>query len=417
MRTKLKEKVNFTFRALKHRNYKLFFWGQCISLIGTWIQQIAVSWLVYNLTHSALLMGVIVFVGSLPALVLSPFAGVFADRVNKYRALIAVQSLFMLQAFVLAILTMTGVVNIWYVLLLNVFAGIVMTFDMPLRQAFVVKLVEGSEDLVNAISLNSTIFNLARLIGPAIAGILIAKLGEGICFLANSLSYIAVIASFFMMRIEVSPQKKDFKTHVLEELSEGIKYAFNSIPIRIIIIYMATVSLFGMFYPLLMPIYAKEILHGDAQTMGFLMSSAGIGALCGALYLAGRKSYIGLEKWVSLSSISFALGLLGLNFVDKFSIALVLLFMIGFGFVIIMAAGNTLIQHLVEDDKRGRIMSLFMMAFMGTAPVGSLCSGAIAHKIGVPHTFLLSGLVMLVAAIIFSTKWKHFKDPNIYLNT
>lgn len=410
---KLKGKVGFTFRALKHRNYKLFFFGQCISLIGTWIQQIAVSWLVYRLTHSALLMGFIVFCSSLPSLLLSPFAGVFVDRINKYKALIVVQALFMLQAFILAVLTMTGVINIWHVICLNIFAGFIMTFDMPLRQAFVVKLVEGSEDLVNAISLNSTIFNLARLIGPAVAGILIAKTGEGICFLVNSLSFIAVIISFFMMEINV-PVQRAYKSDVLKELSEGVKYAFNSIPIRIIILYMGTVSLFGMFYPLLMPIYAKEILHGDAQTMGFLMSSAGIGALFGALYLAGRKSINGLEKWVSLASLLFALGLLGLNFVDKFPLALGLLFMIGFGFVIIMASCNTLIQHLVEDDKRGRVMSLYTMAFMGTAPFGSLCSGAIAHNIGVPHTFLLSGLIMLVVAFIFSTKHKYFKDSKIY---
>lgn len=411
--SKFKNKVESTFRALKYRNYKLFFYGQCISLIGTWIQQIALNWLVYRLTHSALMMGVTVFAVTIPSLFLSPFLGVIVDRVNKYRALIITQTIFMILAGVLGILTITNTVQIWHIVVLGVLMGITNTFDMPLRQAFVVNLVEDTQDLSNAISLNSTIFNLARLIGPAIGGMLIANVGEGLCFIINALSYIAVIYAFFAMKIKSIATHKISENNMIKELSEGIKYAFNNKPIRITLIYLAISSLFGMFYPLLMPIYVKEILHGGAQTLGFLMSASGIGALLGALYLAGRKNVKGLEKWICLASIFFGVGLLGLNFTNKTIIALLLLFITGYGMVIIIAACNTLTQHFVDNDKRGRIMSLYSMAFMGTAPLGSLCSGAIAEKIGVPHTFLISGVTMLFAAYLFYRNIKHIRYENI----
>lgn len=410
---KFKNKVESTFRALKYKNYKLFFYGQCISLIGTWIQQIALNWLVYRLTHSALMMGVTVFAVTIPSLFLSPFLGVIVDRVNKYRALIITQTIFMILAGVLGILTITNTVQIWHIVVLGVLMGITNTFDMPLRQAFVVNLVEDTQDLSNAISLNSTIFNLARLIGPAIGGILIANVGEGLCFILNAISYIAVIYAFFAMKIKSIAAYKTDGNNMLKELSEGIKYAFNNKPIRITLIYLAISSLFGMFYPLLMPIYVKEILHGGAQTLGFLMSASGVGALLGALYLAGRKNVKGLEKWICIASVLFGVGLLGLNFTNKTLIALLLLFITGYGMVIIIAACNTLTQHFVDNDKRGRIMSLYSMAFMGTAPLGSLCSGAIAEKIGVPHTFFISGVTMLFAAYLFYRNIKHFRYENI----
>lgn len=406
--TKFKNKISVTFRALHHRNFKLFFSGQCISLIGTWIQQIAINWLVYRLTHSALLMGIIVFVGTFPSIIIAPFAGVLIDRINKYHALIIVQSMFMIEAFIFAALTLSGIIQVWHVMVLCVLIGITNAIDMPLRQSFVVHLVDGSTDLSNAISLNSSSFNLARLIGPAVAGVLIASVGEGICFLLNALSYISVIWALFIMDIKNTKNEKKEDKNIIQELKEGVNYTLNSLQIRNVILYLAMASLLGMFYPLLMPIYAKEILHGGAQTLGFLMSSSGIGALLGALYLAGRRSVKGQEKWICIASLSFGLGLLGLNFTNKMFAALILLFLIGFGMVIIIATCNTLIQHYVDDDKRGRVMSLYTMAFMGTAPIGSLCSGAIAQKIGVPHTFLLSGITMLIAAYIFSTKLKYF---------
>lgn len=404
----MNETIYLTFRALRNRNYRLFFSGQCISVTGTWIQQVAINWLVYSLTKSALLMGFVMFAGSIPSLFLSPLAGVIVDRINKYHVLIMLQTLFMLEALIIAILTLTGVIQVWQIVILSISIGITNAFDMPLRQAFVVHLIDRSEDLGNAISLNSSSMNLALLIGPTIAGTLIAAFGEGVCFLINSLSYIAVIAALFAMRIKTLPIHESNGTNVFQEFHEGFKYVSNSFPMRNIIIYLAIASLVGMSYIVLMPIYAKEILHGNAQTLGFLLSTAGVGALFGALYLAGKKTILGLEKWICIASLILGLGLVGLASADKFLIALILLFFIGFGMVVVIASCNTLVQDIVDDDKRGRVMSLYTMAFMGTTPIGSLFGGVIANKIGVPHTFLLTGLIMIISAFIFSTKLKYF---------
>jgi len=404
----MNETIYLTFRALRNRNYRLFFSGQCISVTGTWIQQVAINWLVYSLTKSALLMGVIMFAGSIPSLFLSPLAGVVVDRINKYHALIILQTLFMLEAFILAILTLTGIIQVWQIVLLSISIGITNAFDMPLRQAFVVHLIDNNEDLGNAISLNSSSMNLALLVGPAVAGTLIAAFGEGICFLINSISYIAVIAALLAMRMKFIPIHEANGKNIFQEFHEGFKCVSNSLPMRNIIIYLAIASLVGMSYIVLMPIFAKEILHGNAQTLGFLLSTAGVGALFGALYLAGKKSILGLEKWICAASLILGFGLVGLAFADKFLIALMLLFFIGFGMVVIIASCNMLVQNIVEDDKRGRVMSLYTMAFMGTTPIGSLFGGIIAHKIGVPHTFLLAGLIMLIGSIVFSTKLKYF---------
>jgi len=408
MNKKMTETISLTFRALRNRNYRLFFSGQCISVTGTWIQQVAINWLVYSLTKSALLMGVIMFAGSIPSLFLSPLAGVVVDRINKHHVLIMLQALFMIEAFILAILTLTGIIQVWQIVILSILIGVTNAFDMPLRQAFVVQLIDKSEDLGNAISLNSSSMNLALLIGPAIAGTLIAAFGEGICFLINSLSYIAVIAALLAMRIKSLPISETNGTNIVQEFKEGLKYVSDSFPMRNIIIYLAIASLVGMSYIVLMPIYAKEILNGNAQTLGFLLSTAGIGALFGALYLAGKKTILRLEKWICIASLILGLGLVGLAFADEFFIALMLLFFIGFGMVVIIASCNTLVQDIVDDDKRGRVMSLYTMAFMGTTPIGSLLGGAVAHKIGVSHTFLMTGIIMIISAFIFSTKLKYF---------
>lgn len=404
----LNKTISTTFRALRNRNYRLFFFGQCISITGTWIQQVAINWLVYSLTKSALLMGIIMFAGSIPSLFLSPLAGVVIDRINKYHVLILLQTLFMLEALILALLTLTGIIQVWHIIILSISIGITNAFDMPLRQSFIIQLIDKNEDLTNAISLNASSLNLALLVGPAIAGTLIAAFGEGICFLTNSLSYIAVITALLAMKIKFLPAYEGNGKNIFQEFKEGFKCVSDSLPMRNIIIYLATASLVGMSYIVLMPIFAKEVLHGNAQTLGFLMSFAGVGALFGALYLAGKKSALGFEKWICFASLILGLGLLGLAFVNKIWIALALLFCIGFGMVVIISSCNTLIQHLVDDDKRGRVMSLYTMAFMGTTPIGSLCGGIIAHKIGVPHTFLLAGLIMIIASYIFSTKLKYF---------
>lgn len=409
----MNEKINLTFRALKYRNYRLFFSGQFISLVGTWIQQIAMSWLIYSLTKSPLLMGTIVFVSSVPAIFLSPFAGVLIDRVNKHKFLILLQALFMLEAFVLALLTLAGIIKVWHIVVLSVLMGLTNTFDMPLRQAFVVNLIDKPEDLTNAISLNSSCFNLARLTGPAIAGILIAKFGEGLCFLLNALSYIAVIFALSLMKIQVGFKNLKQKPDVLKEFNEGIQYALASKPIKLILLFFAISSLIGMSFQVLMPIYVKEVLLGNAKVLGCIMSVSGIGALFGALYLAGRKTHLGLEKWIYASSLLLSLGLIGLSFANKVLWASILLFVIGFGMVIIIAACNTMIQHLVDNERRGRIMSLCTMAFIGAPPIGSLFCGIIADKIGVGHTFLLCGVVMLCAASIFRNKLKYFRPIEI----
>lgn len=402
------EKIYLTFRALRYRNYRLFFSGQCISLIGTWIQQVAISWLIYSLTKSPLIMGVIMFVSYIPSLFVSPFAGVIIDRINKFRALILTQTFFMIGAFVIAALTLSGVVQVWHIVVLSILMGITNAIDVPLRQSFVVQLVDDTQDLSNAISLNSSSFNLARLIGPAVAGILIAAVGEGICFLLNAISYIAVIFALFMMKINVEPNNKNGKLNIISELKEGYKYVCDSIPIRSIILYLAISSLIGMSYPVIMPVFVKEVLHGGPDTLGFLMSSSGIGALWGALYLAGRKSVSGLENLVCIASLLLAFGLVGLSFTSNVLISLGLMFFTGMGMVVIIAACNTLIQHFVDDDKRGRVMSIYTMAFMGTVPIGSLVGGAVAEKIGTPHTFLLCGITMVIAAVSFSTQLKYF---------
>lgn len=404
----ISQKLYSTFRALRHRNYRLYFTGQCISLIGTWIQQIAMSWLIYTLTKSPLLMGLITFASSVPSLLISPFAGVLIDRINKYNVLILLQTLFLLESAALAILTLTGVIQIWHIVILGVLTGITFAFDMPLRQAFVVELVNGAEDLGNAISLNSSSFNLARLIGPAIAGVLIAAVGEGVCFLINALSYIAVIGALLAMKINIIMPIKKEKMNVIKEFSEGVKYVSTSIQMRNILLYLAMASFIGMSYPVIMPVFIKEILHKGAETLGLLMSASGIGALFGALYLAGRKSVKGLEDWVFYSSLLFGSSLALMAYSTNIWASMALLFVTGFGMVVIIAACNTLLQHFVENNKRGRVMSLYTMAFMGTAPVGSLFGGAIADKIGVPNTFLVTGITMLIAAAFFNTKRKYF---------
>lgn len=415
MHKKLNEKINSTFRALQYKNYRLFFSGQCISLIGTWIQQVAMSWLIYSLTKSPLIMGIIAFVSCIPSLLVSPFAGVVIDRINKFYAMIMTQTIFMIGAFIIATLALTGVVQVWHVVVLSVLMGIANAFDIPLRQSFVVQLVDDPRDLSNAISLNSSSFNLARLIGPAVAGVLIATVGEGLCFLLNAVSYVAVIFALFMMKMNHEPNYKNGKLNIISEFKEGFKYICASIPIRSIILYLAIASMIGMSYPVIMPIFAKEILHGGADTLGFLMSASGVGALLGALYLAGRKSVSGLENWICIASLLFGFGFIGLSLTSNILISLGLMFFTGMGMVIIIAASNTLIQHFVDDDKRGRVMSFYTMAFMGTVPIGCLFGGAIADRIGVPHTFLLIGLTMLISAFIFSAKLKYFRNEEVEL--
>ncbi len=395
------DSIKQTLRALRYRNYRLFFTGQGISLIGTWMERIALGWLVYKLTNSAFLLGLVSFLSQIPTFLLATVAGVLADRYNKHKIVIITQILAMVQAFILAILTLTHSVNIWHIMILSVVLGLINAFDMPTRQSFVIELVDDKKDLSNAIALNSTMFNAARLIGPTIAGILISIVGEGICFLINAISYIAVITALLLMKIPptVFSSKKE---KVLKGLKEGIKYAYNFKPIRALLLFIGLVSLAGMPYTVLMPIFAKDILHGNANTLGFLLGAVGIGALCGAFYLASRKTVLGLDKWIPIAASVFGFGLILFSFSQNLIFSLILMLFTGFGMMMHMASSNTLLQTIVDDDKRGRIMSLYVMSFMGTAPFGSLLSGSIASRIGTPTTVFISGIIVLIGAAVFA---------------
>lgn len=397
----LEKRIKQTFRALKHRNFRLFFIGQGISLIGTWMQQIAMIWLVYRLTNSVFLLGLVGFMAQIPTFIFGSFAGVIADRTNRHRILIITQSLAMLQAVLLGVLTLTESITVWYIMPLSAFLGIINSFDAPTRQSFLSEMVDERDDLGNAIALNSSMFNGARLIGPAIAGILISIIGEGYCFLLNALSFIAVIISLLL--IKVTPRPKTLQRHgVLEVLKEGFRYAWGFKPIRNILMLLALMSVIGMPYTVLMPVFAKDILHGGSHTLGFLASFAGLGALTGALFLASRKNVVGLGKWISYASIIFGTGLILLSFSKSLWLSLAILYFIGFGMMVQMASSNTIIQTIVDDDKRGRVMSFYTMAFLGMAPIGSLLAGSIASKIGTPSTILISGIVCIVGSILFT---------------
>jgi len=391
------------FRTLSSRNYRLFFTGQSISLIGTWMQRVAMSWLVYHLTSSEFLLGLVSFLGLIPVFVLSPFAGVLADRFHRLHLLIATQVLAMLQAFLLTVLVMTGLIRIGHIMALATLLGLINSFDTPIRQAFTAELVEKRADLGNAIALNSAMFNSARMVGPTIAGLLIAAFGEGFCFLLNGLSYLAVIAALLRMRIPPTAEKKQ-KQKLLKGLKEGFSYSFGFAPIRSVLLLLMTVSMMGMPYIVLMPVFAKNILHGGSETLGFLMGAAGAGALCGAVYLAQRKTVAGLERVIPLMTGLFSLGLIGFALSRHQWLSLSLLLMAGFGLMVQMASSNSILQTIVDDDKRGRVMSFYVMCVMGTTPIGSLLAGVIADRLGASPTLLIGGICCLAGAVLFMRK-------------
>ena len=400
---KQRDRFKIVFRSLKYRNYRLFFSGQSISLIGTWMQRIAMPWLVYHMTGSALLLGVVGFAGQIPSFLLSPVAGVLTDRWSRYRVLLATQIISLIQAGLLAGLCLAGVIQIWEIVVLSVFLGCVNAFDVPARHSFVIDMVEKKEDLGNGIALNSLMFNGARLIGPSIAGVILATAGEGICFLLNAISYIFVIVSLLMMRLNLKESKRN-ETRILKELSEGLRYTFGFAPIKHLLILLSISSLMGMSYSVLMPVFAKEILHGGSHTYGFLMGAAGFGALLGALFLASRESVLKLGRIVPASAILFGTGLIGLSFSRIFPISLILMIFIGLGMMMQAAASNTILQTITDDDKRGRVMSFYTMAIMGTAPFGSLMAGGLAKVIGTPGTIFTGGLACIIGALFFLRK-------------
>ncbi|MGB9697317.1 MAG: MFS transporter [Ignavibacteria bacterium] len=402
--------LKITFRSLRYRNFRLFFAGQTISLIGTWIQRIATPWLVYHLTDSAFILGFIGFIGQLPTFLFAPLAGVITDSCNRYRILIVTQLLAMLQALTLALLYLTGKIAVWHVAILSVFLGCINALDTPARQSLVVEMIDNKDDLSNAIALNSSMVNGARLLGPSIAGVLIATMGEGICFLLNGISYIFVIVSLLMMRMMgPSTTKQMVSGKVLTDLKEGIKYTFGFAPIRAVILLLALISLVGMPYSILMPIFARDILNGSSHTFGFLMGASGIGALIAALYLASRKSVLGRGKVIPLAASVFGVGLILFSLSRVFIISLILMLIVGLGMMLQLASSNTILQTIVDDDKRGRVMSFYTMAFMGTAPFGSLLAGISSSFIGAPNTLIIGGVLCVGGGIIFFRKLQELR--------
>ena len=392
-----------SLRALRSRNYRLFFAGQSVSLIGTWMTRLAISWIVYQLTDSAFLLGLTSFLGQIPAFFVAPIAGVWLDRWDRRRVLVITQVLAMIQSLALAALAFTGAINLWWVIGLALFQGLINAFDMPARQAFVVEMIEERGDLGNAIALNSSIVNGARLVGPAIAGMLIAAAGAGVCFLIDGISYIAVICSLVAMK--VAPFRPEAaRKSALRELAEGWTYVAGSPAIRSILLLLALVSIVGMPYAVLMPVVAVSILHGGAHTLGFLVGMSGVGALASAISLALRRTVIGLGKRIAVSAGLFGGGLVLLGISGSLWVSLLLMTITGFGMMQQMAASNTILQTIAADDKRGRVMAFYTMAILGMNPIGSLLAGAVAERIGVPATMIWAGAICLAAAAWFYSK-------------
>jgi MFS family permease len=388
-------------RALRHRNYRLFFIGQGVSLIGTWMQTIAAGWLVFRLTHSEFMLGLLAFSGQIPTFLLSPFAGVLGDRMNRRRILIVAQVASMLQAFMLAGLTITGVIQVWHILLLAFLLGVTNAFEMPSRQAFVIEMVDDKSDLGNAIALNSGLFNGSRFIGPAVAGIVVAVAGEGVCFMLNGISYFAAIIAFILMRIP-GRETSGPKTRLFSELKEGLLYSFGFRPIRDLIATVALMSLVAMSFPVLLPIFASRILHGGSYTYGFLVASTGAGALAGVAFLAMRKNVLGLGRIISVALMLFGLGLVVFSFSNSAVLSICILAPVGFAMISTMASCNTMVQTIVDEDKRGRVMSFYVMAFMGAAPLGSLLAGSVSSVIGAPYTVCIGGILCILGGIVFA---------------
>ncbi len=396
-------RFSYAWRALRHRNFRLFFTGQSISLIGTWMTRVATSWLVYRLTGSALLLGIVGFAGQIPTFLLAPFAGVLVDRLNRRNMLVWTQILAALQSLALAALTIAKVITIHEVIGLSVLQGLINAFDMPGRQAFLVQMVEDKQDLGNAIALNSSMVNVARLVGPALAGIVIGAVGEGYCFLIDGVSYLAVIASLLMMRLNLAPPNRSHAP-MLEQLKDGWTYVSNFAPIRTILLLFALVSLMGMPFMVLMPIFAAKVLHGGPHTLGLLLGASGVGALISAISLALRKTVRGLTTMIQLSAAFFGLGLIAFGLSRILPLSMFLMLIVGFGMMQGLAASNTVIQTLVPEDKRGRVMSYYTMAFVGMAPFGSLLAGALAHRLGAPHAVMITGAFCLAGSLWFTTQ-------------
>lgn len=409
--------LKIIFRSLQHRNYRLFFCGQSVSLVGSWMQHVAVAWLVYRITDSVLMLGLVGFASQIPIFLLAPFTGALTDRWNRQHVLIVTQISAMIMAFILAWLYFADTIEIWHIFILSIAMGCIHAFDIPARQSFVIDMVEKKEDLGNAIALNSLMFNSAILIGPSIAGVLLAAAGEGVCFLINAISYIFVIISLLMMKV-VHVKLKKKGTTIFKDMAEGIKYTFGFAPIRYLILFLALVNLLAVPYTVLMPAFAKEILHGGSNTYGFLLGASGFGALLGALYLASGRSPLRMGIIIPLSAATFGLGLILFSFSSFLLLSFVLMIIVGFGDMLHTAASNTILQTITDDDKRGRVMSFYTMAIVGIAPFGSLLVGELGKAIGTPNTIIIGGATCILGALIFLGKLPELKKlvHPVYVN-
>jgi MFS family permease len=399
-----------TLRTLRYRNLRLFFSGQGISLVGTWMQNVAQAWLVYRLTGSSVLLGLVSFASQIPVFLMAPVGGIVADRFRRHRVVIATQTASMLLALTLSVLTLTGTVRIWHIFVLAALLGVVNAFDIPARQAFIVDMVS-RDDLMNVIALNSSMFNASRIIGPAVAGILVAGIGEGWCFFANGVSYIAVIIGLLFIRVAAHKPVQQ-PGSPLADVIAGFSFVLRSAPIHQLLILLGVVSLTGMPYAVLMPIFADQILHGGARGLGILMGASGVGALAGALLLASRRTVRGLGRWVALAAGGFGLSLVALAVSRSFWLSCALLLPTGFAMMVEMGSSNTLIQSMSPDHLRGRVMSVYSMMFMGMAPIGALLSGVAAGRWGAPVTVAAAGVICMLGAAAFS-----FRLPGLRAET
>jgi MFS family permease len=388
------------FRALSSRNYRLFFFGQIVSLTGSWMQSVAMAWLVYQLTGSSFQLSIVMFLNQIPGLFITPIAGVFVDRLNKHRLLLIVQSLAMGQSLILAVLYAMGTIEVWHIWVLVIFTGITNSFEIPTRQSFMHEMIDDKSHLNNAIALNSTSMNVSRLIGPAIAGIVLAATNPGICFILNSVSFFGVIIGLLKMKLKSSTghiKRKKF----WHEFKDGLLYIHHFFLVRTILLLIALSCFAASSYNVLFAEFSVNVLHGSAKTLGLLSSATGSGALCAALFLASRKSVLGTGKWMGIGMALMAVALTAYSQVETLYFALPLLFLIGFGSMLQMACANTVIQTIVESDKRGRVMSFYSMAFLGMTPLGALSTGYLSENIGVSNTLLLNGVICIIVAISF----------------
>lgn len=390
-----------SLHALRHRNFRLFLSGQIFALIGYWIQMVAQSWLLYRLTESATLLGLLAFASSLPILLLAPVAGWWADRCNLHRTMFATQVLELLQAATLAALALAGIIAPWHIITLAMLMGILVAIELPIRHAYLLELVDGKDDLPNAIALTSLMANSGRMVGPAIAGVLIGVLSEAHCFLVNALTYIAVLVSFLMMRVKPVPREPS-RQPLLAGLREGFAYSWNLLPIRALLLTLMVVALLATPYSTLMPVMVREVFHGDANLMGYLMSASGGGAICGTLYLASRRNARGLIRLIIGTVLAAGTALALFANAPSVWIALPLLSVVGFGILATSVSVNTILQTIVDDDKRGRVMSLYTAAFLGIMPFGGLVAGALADLIGPRATLTMGGLCCVAAALILA---------------